>query len=83
MSSMILPSVFLMLSIWATILIVGLDRATSTQKAIYIAAIWLLPIIGAVIAYLASLRFRELPKPTSDTKMTEAVASKYRSMNSD
>lgn len=79
MGPIVLSATFLLLSVWATALIVRLENATTTQKVIYIALIWLLPMLGAIIAYIASLRFRQPKMQTADSKMTEAVASKHQS----
>lgn len=83
MGPAVLLFVVLALSVWATKLIVGLDRATTTQKVIYIAIAWLLPILGAVIAYFSSLRFKEPKNPSADEKMMYAVASGHKARKSE
>ncbi len=68
------------LSIWATAIIVRHGAATTTQKVIYVALAWLLPILGAVIAFVGSLRFRERLVSDASQSMTESVAQKRQSM---
>ena len=74
-----LSIVSLVLSIWATAVIVRLEGPTTTQKVIYVALAWLLPIFGAVIAFIGSLRFRHTSASDTGQAMLASVAAEHQS----
>mgnify|MGYP003394166101 CR=1 FL=1 len=66
-------SIPLVLSLWATRLVLADDLTTHWQRASQLALIWLLPVIGAIIvlavhrrAEPASRKYRTEPDPGDD-----------------